>query len=84
MLIINKSEFDIINNIIQWLDVGKIINANINKKIDAKVSILEINKKLLFDLKGIFNPVKIVVKKDSKVSKKINNFFISNWLSVIQ
>ena len=38
---INKSEFDIINNIIHWLDVGKIINANINKKIDATISLYE-------------------------------------------
>ena len=72
ILIKNKKTFEIIKIIIQLL-IEEIKAAIINNNnIEKNVSILVMNKKLLLDLKGIFKPVKIVVKKDSTDNKNIN------------
>ena len=84
ILIKNKKTFEIIKIIIQWL-IEEIKAAIINNNnIEKNVSILVMNKKLLLDLKGIFKPVKIVVKKDSTDNKNINNNEICIWGSEIQ
>jgi len=72
ILIKNKKTFEIIKIIIQLSIEG--IKATIisNNNIEKNVSVLVMNKKLLLDLKGIFKPFKIVIKKNSVDNKNIN------------
>ena len=72
ILIKNKKTFEIIKIIIQLSIEGMKATIIDNNNIEKNVSILVMNKKLLLDLKGIFKPVNIVVKKDSTVNKNIN------------
>jgi hypothetical protein len=72
ILIKNKKTFEIIKIIIQLSIEGMKATIISNNNIEKNVSILVMNKKLLLDLKGIFKPVNIVVKKDSTDNKNIN------------
>jgi len=72
ILIKNKNTFEIIKIIIQLSIEGIKTAIIINNSIEKNVSIFVINKKLLLDLKGIFKPFKIVIKKDSVDNKNIN------------